>query len=81
MARYFMHLIDGADQVLDPEGVEHASLELLHKRVLECARDIIAGDAVQGTIDLGYRIDAEDETGDVVHSLEFADAVEIKRGR
>ncbi len=80
MARYFMHLIDGTDQLLDPEGTEHASLEIMRKRVLECARDIIAGDAHAGVIKLGYRIEAQDEAGEVVHSLEFEDAVQVQRG-
>jgi hypothetical protein len=41
------------------------------------ARDCIAHDAHSGRIQLGYRIDVHSEEGTVVHSLSFADAVEI----
>jgi hypothetical protein len=80
MARYFMHLIDGTDQLLDPEGAEHASLEILRGRVLACARSIIAHDVQDGVIKLDYRIEAHDEAGEVVHSLDFEDAVQVQRG-
>jgi hypothetical protein len=75
-----MHLIDGTDQLLDPEGTEQASLEMLRQRVLECARDLIAGYARAGVIKLGYRIEAQDEAGEVAHCLEFEDAVQVQRG-
>jgi hypothetical protein len=45
--------------------------------VLTSARDCIAGEALNGTIDLRQRIDAEDGQGRVVHSLPFAGAVKI----
>ncbi len=33
---------------------------------------------MRGELDLRYRIDVQDEAGDVVHRLEFADAIRIK---
>jgi hypothetical protein len=44
---------------------------------LEEARAIISHDVVLGRIDLDQQIDVEDPSGKVVHSLCFADAVEI----
>ena len=78
MPRYFMHLRDGTDETLDPEGVVMPPSEF-PRVALASARDCISSDARQGQIDLRYRIDVEDELGRLVHSLEFADAVEIVR--
>ena len=79
MSRYFLHLRDGADVALDPGGIECASVEQLRQAVLWNARDVIAGDALSGTIHFNFRIDAEDPSGAVVHPLSFADAVDIIR--
>jgi hypothetical protein len=76
MARYFLHLRDGTDEILDPEGLELAS-DAISATTLRCARDCIAGDVRGGKVDLHFRIDVHDELGEVVHTLPFADAVEI----
>jgi hypothetical protein len=75
MAKYFLHLRDGTDELLDPEGVECPDMDGLRSIVLRNARDIIAGDVLQGTVDLRYRIDAETGAGAIVHTLPFADAI------
>ena len=71
-----MHLRDGIDQVIDEEGAE-CSFDCLARKAIESARDIIAGEAKAGRIKLSQRIDVEDEERNIVHSLSFADAVEI----
>jgi hypothetical protein len=76
--RYFMHLRDGSQELLDPEGFEHQSLDALRKAVLATARDLIGTDARDGgVIDFRFRIDAEDEDGVLVYSLPFQHAVNI----
>lgn len=77
MARYFLHLVDGEDVFLDPDGVE-ASDDAVKRIALKCARDCIAGDVHDGKIDLTYRIEVHDAAGAVVHSMPFRDAVTIK---
>lgn len=77
MARYYLHLRDGSDQLLDPEGVEFSDLDAVRKAVLEAARDVMCGDLRNGIFDLRFRIDAEDEQGCVVYSLPFEYAVNI----
>ena len=76
MAHYFMHLRDSVDEVLDPDGMEMPA-EAVPGAALMAARDCIAGDVKNGKIDLHYRIDVHDESGKLVHSLSFADAVEV----
>ncbi|MEO6256851.1 MAG: hypothetical protein ABIO69_08590 [Sphingomicrobium sp.] len=77
MARYFMHLSDGTEQILDPEGLEFASVEALRKSVLLAARDLMSGDIREGILDFRFRIDAEDERGVIIYSLPFKHAVNI----
>lgn len=77
MARYFMHLRDGTDELLDPEGLEFANLDALRKAVLTSARDLMTGDVRGGVLDFRFRIDAEDESGTVVYTLPFKHALQI----
>lgn len=76
MPRYFLHLRDSVDEVLDPEGIEMPR-EAIAGVALAQARDCMAGDVKSGRLDLHYRIDVHDEAGKVVHSLPFADALEV----
>ena len=68
MPRYYMHLVDGVDTLLDPDGIE-VPFEAIAEKALASARDCIAGDARDGRIDLRYRIDVHDEHDVIVHSL------------
>ena len=76
MPRYFLHLRDSSDEILDPEGIELPS-EAIAGAALMAARDCMAGDVIAGQLDLRYRIDVHDEAGELVHSLPFPDAVQI----
>jgi Domain of unknown function (DUF6894) len=76
MDRYFFHLRDGVDDLLDPDGIE-LQAEGVPAFALLQARDCIAGDVKRGRLDLNYRINVHAEGGEVVHSLAFADALEV----
>jgi hypothetical protein len=78
MTRFYLHLRDRSEEVLDPEGLELVDLDAVKRAVLAGARDMIANEIkTEGLIDLRYRIDAENEAGEVVHSLPFKGAVHI----
>lgn len=77
MARYFMHLRNGTDELLDSEGVELVDLEAVRQSVMTAARDVLAGDLRNGIVDLRYRIDAENEGGGIVYTLSFRHAFSI----
>jgi hypothetical protein len=80
MPRYFMHLRDGANEILDPEGIVMEE-PAVSAATLFAARDCMAGDVKNGRLDLNARIDVHDEAGTLVHSLLFCDAVEIVDAR
>jgi hypothetical protein len=72
-----MNLRDGTEELLDPEGVEYESLDVLREAVLATARDLMCGDMREGIVDFRFRIDAEDANGVIVHSLPFKQAISI----
>ena len=78
MPLYFTHLVDGEDELLDPEGVERSAESVAGATLLQ-ARDCMAGDVKRGTLDLGYRLEVRDADGVLVHCLAFPDAIEILR--
>jgi hypothetical protein len=77
LRRFFLHLRGATEETRDTEGREFSSFEELIDCVLTSARDIMAGDLKVGLLDLRLRIDAEDDTGEIVHSLLFVSAVTI----
>lgn len=81
MQTYYFHLRDGTDVLLDPVGRLLPSLSAVAGAALFEARAIISADAKGGEISLGQSIDVEDESGALVHSIAFVDAVRIKSSR
>jgi hypothetical protein len=71
-----MHLRDSLDEVLDPDGVLMPE-EAIASAALIAARDCMVHDLRSGRLELKYRIDVHNEEGKIVHTLHFADAVEI----
>jgi hypothetical protein len=76
MPRYYMHLVDGSDELLDEDGVE-LPIDAVAESALLQARDCMAGDVKSGLLDLHYEIRVYSEAGEMVHCLKFSDAVEI----
>lgn len=80
MPRYFFHLIDSIDITFDPEGIEMPETGVVGAALLQ-ARDCMSGDVKSGRLDLHCRLDVHDEAGEPVHTLKFADALEIVPAR
>ena len=78
MQTYYFHLRDGTDVLLDPDGRALPSLAVVAGAALFEARAIISADVKAGRISLAQSIDVENESGTLVHTLAFTDAVEIR---
>jgi len=78
---YYFHLLDGADILLDPEGLDLEGIKAVERIALKEARTLISHEALSGAIDMDQRIEVRDPSGAVVHLLEFADAVSVSKGR
>lgn len=77
MPRYYFHLTDGSESVIDPDGREIADGAQIALLALQEARAIIGHDALGGRIDLDQTIEVRDEDGKLVHQLAFPDAIVI----
>ena len=77
MARYFFHLRDGTDILLDPEGLELPDQQAIEACALKAARDTLSHDVKAGCLDFRPRLEVEDQDGKVVHRLELQEAVTI----
>ena len=77
MPRYFFHLRDGTDTLIDAEGADLGNLDEARIAAFANARNIISHDALDGRIDLTQRIEVFDEAGTFVCSVKFADAVDV----
>jgi hypothetical protein len=77
VAKFYFHLRDGVDILIDEEGRNLDSVAAVTDVALKEARSIIGCDAIEGYIRLDLRIDVEDTCGVIVHSLAFKEAIEI----
>ena len=77
MALYYFHLCDGDDILLDPEGCSLPDLGAVAERAMRTARSLLSADVLEGRLPLALRLDVADEAGAVIHSLPFADALDI----
>lgn len=76
MPRFFFNLYDDVD-TLDEEGMELRDRQAAEAYAIECARSIAAEQVIQGKLTLSHRIELADESGEVVKTIRFSDAVEI----
>lgn len=76
MPRFYFHLCDGTDVLLDADGREIRA-DMIAAVSLDEARAIIAADARNGHIFLDQTIEVHDSGGEVVHRVAFEDAVHV----
>lgn len=77
MARYFFHLVDGRETLIDPDGRDVEDVAALGDLAIRDARAIISHDALAGHVRLDQAIEIRDEKGRLVLRLPFRDAVNI----
>ena len=61
----------------DEEGRELPDLAAAHAAALVEAREMITESVERGRVDLRHRIEVRDESGSIVHTLHFGDAIEV----
>ena len=77
---FYLHLLNGGGWVRDPEGRDLPDLDAAKKEALAGARDLMASEVKAGELRLDALVAIEDEHGDEVYRLRFADAVTIAGG-
>eukprot|EP01037_Dinobryon_pediforme_P026559 gene26559-29122_t len=74
MPRWYFHLGQAGERLIDSEGLEIADRASLHARALEVARALIAEDARSGVLYLDTRLCVADEHGETTVEVSFTDA-------
>lgn len=77
MSLYFFHLCDGRDTLIDPDGRELGEPNQVADAAMKEARAMISQDALSGRIMLDQYIEVRDDSGKLIHSLSFRDAVTV----
>ena len=77
MPRYFFHLYNDVIS-MDEEGLELPDLDAAHANGIKEAREMMVDSVSEGRINFSHRIDIADESGAVVDSVVFAEAVTIE---
>ena len=77
MPRYFFHLYNDVIS-MDEEGVDLPDLEAAHANGIREAREMMVETVGEGRINFSHRIDIADESGAVVDSVTFGEAVAVE---
>jgi len=77
MPHYYFHLYNDV-VLMDEEGVDLPDLEAAHANGIKEAREMMLDMVTQGRINFSHRIDIADESGTVVDSVTFGEAVKVE---
>jgi hypothetical protein len=78
MPRYYLHVCNANGDALDDEGQEFEDLEAARAKGIESIRAFLSEELRSGLIDLNGSLRIADEAGDIVSTVAFADAVEVR---
>lgn len=77
MPRYFFHLYNDV-VAMDEEGVDLPDLEAARANGIKEAREMMLETVAEGRINFSHRIDVADESGAVLATTPFAEAVRVE---
>lgn len=77
MPHYYFHLYNDIVS-MDEEGVDLPDLEAARANGIREAREMMLETVAEGRINFSHRIDIADESGAVVDTVTFAEAVKVE---
>ena len=77
MPLYRFHICDGEGFCEDLEGIELVDREAAYAEALRGARSLMVDEIIQGRLNLASFIEVEDESGELLFTVTFEEAVEI----
>jgi hypothetical protein len=78
MPRYFFHFQEESGVVHDSEGMSFSDLTAARDEAIAGARSIIAESVKAGVLPLSNQIDIQDEAGQTLITITFADTVAVR---
>ena len=79
MPRYFFHIKDEAETILDQEGSEFNNLDAVREEATESAREMMSDEVRRGHGPDGRAFVVMDEQGQTVLTFPFTDAFRAER--
>ena len=80
MPRYFLHVRNGFGFAPDEEGQELPGIREARTVAIAGARSLLMAEVATGRLDLRGRVEIADESGGLIETVEFRDAVAIESG-
>jgi len=77
--RYRFHIRCETCSAEDEEGLDLLDIETARKEAVRGVRSILCDELLRGELDLRGSIDVADESGSIVESIKFEDAIRIVR--
>ena len=77
MPHYFLHIYNGSGFVEDEEGLELPGLDEARKKAVEGIRSLLAGELLDGSIDLRGRIEIAAADGKRLAVVPFRSTVAV----
>jgi len=71
MQRYYFHIEDGGDTIVDREGIELADLDAAREEAVAAARQIMSNDVLRGRTADGRRFVITVDGGTIVAEIPF----------
>jgi len=78
MPRYYFHVCNGHGFTEDEVGSEHPSLAAARANAISGLRDIMSSEMKRGDLNLGSFIEIENEAHELVMTVPFEEAVNVK---
>lgn len=77
MPRFYLHIHNSHGAAEDDEGADLASLAEAHEKAISGIRSLLSAEAMNGTINLNGHIEIKTETGQVLNTVAFSEAMQI----
>ena len=79
MPRFFFNIRRGVEYIVDPDGTDLPDLDAAVDEALEDARELLSEIVRLGNLVDGQAFEIADETGVIVRTVPFKDAVRFSR--
>ena len=78
MPQFYLHIYNDHGDAEDDEGLEAPSLAVAREKALHGIRSLLAAEVENGSFNLAGRIDIKDARGEVLLTVPFNEAVDVK---
>jgi hypothetical protein len=78
MPRFFFHVHNGNGETPDYEGLDLSDQSAARRTALDSVRSMVAEEARQGLLDLTGCIEVKDESGNMLLTVGFIEAFELR---